>query len=29
MQEVNIGPGNGLVPNRRQAIAWTNADWDL
>ena len=21
-----IGPGNGLVPNRRQAITWTNAD---
>ena len=25
-QEVSIGSGNGLVPNRRQAIAWTNSD---
>ena len=25
-QQANIGSGNGLVPNRRQAIIWTNAD---
>ena len=24
-QYVSIGSGNGLVPNRRQAITWTNA----
>ena len=24
-QLVNIGSGNGLVPNRQQAITWTNA----
>ena len=24
----SIGSGNGLAPNRRQAIAWTNADPD-
>ena len=22
----NIGSGNGLAPNRRQAITWSNAD---
>ena len=26
MEWLIIGPGNGLVPNRRQAITWTNAD---
>ena len=26
MNSVSIGPGNGLTPNRRQAIAWINAD---
>ena len=25
-QYVGIGLGNGLVPNRQQAITWTNAD---
>ena len=25
-QEVSIGSGNGLAPNRQQAITWTNAD---
>ena len=25
-QYVSIGSGNGLTPNRRQAITWTNAD---
>ena len=25
-QYVSIGSGNGLAPNRRQAIIWTNAD---
>ena len=25
-QYVGIGSGNGFAPNRRQAIAWTNAD---
>ena len=25
-QQVSIGSGNGLVPNRRQAIIWTDAD---
>ena len=25
-QEVSIGSGNGLAPNRRQAIIWTNAE---
>ena len=25
-QSVNIGSGNGLVPKRRQAIAWINAE---
>ena len=25
-QQVSIGSGNGLAPNRRQAIIWTNAD---
>ena len=24
--KVSIGSGNGLAPNRPQAIAWTNAD---
>ena len=24
---VNIGSGNGMVPNRCQAITWTNADF--
>ena len=24
--KVSIGSGNGLAPNRRQAIIWTNAD---
>ena len=24
---VNIGLGNGLLPNRHQAITWTNANW--
>ena len=23
---MNIGSGNGLAPNKRQAITWTNAD---
>ena len=27
-QWVSIGAGNGLAPNRRQAITWTNADPD-
>ena len=27
MDWVSIGSGNGLVPNRWQAITWTNADW--
>ena len=29
---MGIGSGNGLTPNRRQAITWTNADpvpWGL
>ena len=26
MKWVNLGSGNGLSPNRRQAITWTNAD---
>ena len=25
-QQPNIGLNNGLAPNRRQAIIWTNAD---
>ena len=25
LQHTNIGSDNGLVPNRRQAIIWTNA----
>ena len=25
-QKASIGSGNGLAPNRRQAITWTNAD---
>ena len=25
-QKASIGSGNGLAPNRRQAIIWTNAD---
>ena len=25
-QYISTGSGNGLVPNRRQAIIWTNAD---
>ena len=25
-KKVSIGSGNGLAPNRRQAITWTNAD---
>ena len=25
-QKVSVGSGNGLAPNRRQAIIWTNAD---
>ena len=25
-QKVSIGLGNGLAPNRRQAITWTNVD---
>ena len=25
-QEVSIGPGNGLAPNRGQTIIWTNAN---
>ena len=25
-QWASIGSGNGLAPNRRQAITWTNAD---
>ena len=25
-QSTSIGPGNGLAPNRRQAITWTNID---
>ena len=24
---VNIGSGNGLLPDSTQAITWTNADW--
>ena len=24
--EVNTGSGNGLVPDKHQAITWTNAD---
>ena len=24
---VNIGSGNGLMPNRRQAITWTSVDY--
>ena len=26
---IGIGSGNGLAPNRRQAITWTNEDLDL
>ena len=30
MNWVIIGPGNGLAPNRRQAITWTNAElWTI
>ena len=25
-KKARIGSGNGLAPNRRQAITWTNAD---
>ena len=25
-QKASIGSGNGLMPNRRQAITWNNAD---
>ena len=25
-QQINIGSGNGLAPNRCQAITWTNDD---
>ena len=25
-RKVSIGSGNGLAPNKRQAITWTNAD---
>ena len=25
-KQVNIGSGNGLAPDRRQAIIWTNVD---
>ena len=25
-QKASIGSGNGLAPNRRQTIIWTNAD---
>ena len=28
-QKVNIGSGNGLLPNRQQAITWTNVDQDV
>ena len=28
-QEVSVGSGNGLAPNRRQAIIWTNAPSSL
>ena len=27
--QVSIGPSNGLVPYRHQAITWTNTDQDL
>ena len=26
-ESVNIGTGNGLSPDRRQAITWTNEDY--
>ena len=28
-QDLNVGSGNGFVPNRRQAISWPNVDRDI